>query len=72
MGRLHANSPREVISRLKSMIMMGGVQLPPKTIREMITGSIDVIIQASRQHDGSRKVTHITEVVGMDIAPRSF
>jgi pilus assembly protein CpaF len=69
MGRLHANSPREVISRLKSM---GGFQLPPKTIREMITGSIDVIIQASRQHDGSRKVTHITEVVGMDIAPRSF
>src|SRR5262245_6845182 len=66
MGTLHANSPREAISRLESMIMMGGFALPPKTIREMITGSIDVIIQASRLRDGSRKVTHITEVVGME------
>ena len=66
MGTLHANSPREAISRLESMIMMGGFQLPPKTIREMITGSIDVIIQASRLRDGSRKVTHITEVMGME------
>jgi pilus assembly protein CpaF len=48
------------------MIMMGGFQLPPKTIREMITGSIDVIIQAARLRDGSRKVTHVTEVVGME------
>ena len=48
------------------MIMMGGFQLPPKTIREMITGSIDVIIQATRLRDGSRKVTHVTEVVGME------
>jgi pilus assembly protein CpaF len=66
MGTLHANSPREVISRLESMIMMGGFQLPPKTIREMITGSIDIIIQASRLRDGARKVTHITEVMGME------
>jgi len=66
MGTLHANSPREAISRLESMIMMGGFSLPPKTIREMITGSIDIIIQASRLRDGSRKVTHITEVVGME------
>jgi len=66
MGTLHANSPREAISRLESMIMMGGYSLPPKTIREMITGSIDIIIQASRLRDGSRKITHITEVVGME------
>jgi len=66
MGTLHANSPREAISRLESMIMMGGFALPPKTIREMITGSIDVIIQASRLRDGSRKVTHVTEVIGME------
>ena len=66
MGTLHANSPREAISRLESMIMMGGFQLPPKTIREMITGSIDVIIQASRLRDGTRKITHVTEVVGME------
>ena len=66
MGTLHANSPREAISRLESMIMMGGFALPVKTIREMITGSIDIIIQASRLRDGSRKITHITEVVGME------
>ena len=66
MGTLHSNSPREAISRLESMIMMGGYPLPVRTIREMITGSIDVIIQASRLRDGSRKVTHITEVVGME------
>ncbi len=66
MGTLHSNSPREAISRLEAMIMMGGFALPTKTIREMITGSIDVIIQASRLRDGSRKVTHITEVIGME------
>ncbi|HMN38708.1 MAG TPA: ATPase, T2SS/T4P/T4SS family [Hyphomicrobium sp.] len=66
MGTLHANSPREAISRLESMIMMGGFALPVKTIREMITGSVDVIVQASRLRDGSRKVTHITEVLGME------
>ena len=66
MGTLHANSPREAISRLESMIMMGGYALPVKTIREMICGSIDVIVQASRLRDGSRKITHITEVLGME------
>ena len=66
MGTLHANSPREAISRLESMIMMGGFALPVKTIREQITGSIDVIVQASRLRDGSRKITHITEVLGME------
>ena len=66
MGTLHSNSPREAISRLESMIMMGGFSLPSKTIREMIVGSVDVIIQASRMRDGSRKITHITEVVGME------
>jgi pilus assembly protein CpaF len=66
MGTLHANSPREAISRLESMIMMGGFALPPKTIREMITGSIDVIVQAARLRDGSRKITHVTEVLGME------
>ena len=66
MGTLHANSPREAISRLESMIMMGGYALPVKTIREMICGSVDVIVQASRLRDGSRKITHITEVLGME------
>ncbi len=66
MGTLHANSPREAISRLESMITMGGFALPSKTIKEMICGSIDVIVQASRLRDGTRKITHVTEVVGME------
>jgi pilus assembly protein CpaF len=66
MGTLHSNSPREAISRMESMIMMGGFALPSKTIREMITGSVDVIVQAARLRDGSRRITHITEVLGME------
>lgn len=66
MGTLHANSPREGLSRLESMITMGGFSLPVRTIREMIVGSIDIIIQASRLRDGTRKITHITEVLGME------
>ena len=66
MGTLHANSPREAMSRLESMITMGGFQLPTKTIREMIVGSIDVIIQAERMRDGSRRITKVTEVVGTE------
>jgi len=66
MGTLHANSPREAISRVESMITMGGYGLPSKTIREMIVGSVDVIIQAARLRDGSRRITHITEVVGLE------
>src|SRR5271169_3944764 len=66
MGTLHANSPRESLSRLESMITMGGYSLPSRTIREMICGSIDVVIQAARLRDGSRRITHITEVMGME------
>jgi pilus assembly protein CpaF len=66
MGTLHANSPREAMSRLESMITMGGFQLPMKTIREMIVASIDVIIQAERMRDGSRRITKVTEVVGTE------
>jgi len=66
MGTLHANSPREALSRLESMITMGGFSLPSRTIREMICASVDVVIQAARLRDGSRKITHITEVMGME------
>ncbi|PTW62712.1 pilus assembly protein CpaF [Breoghania corrubedonensis] len=66
MGTLHANSPREALSRLESMITMGGYALPSRTIREMIVASVDVIVQAARLRDGSRRITHITEVVGME------
>ena len=66
MGTLHANSPREALSRLESMIAMGGFQLATKTVREMMVSSIDVIIQATRLRDGRRVITQITEVVGME------
>ena len=66
MGTLHANSPREALSRLESMITMGGFALPSRTIREMVVSSIDVIVQAARLRDGSRRITHVTEVVGME------
>ena len=66
MGTLHANSPREAMSRIESMITMGGFTLPAKTVREMIASSIDVIIQVARLRDGSRRITHVTEVVGTE------
>jgi pilus assembly protein CpaF len=66
MGTLHANSPREALSRIESMITMGGFALPSRTVKEMISDSIDLIIQAARLRDGSRRITHITEIVGME------
>ena len=66
MGTLHANSPREALSRMESMITMGGYSLPAKTIREMICTSVDIVVQAARLRDGSRRITHITEVLGME------
>lgn len=66
MGTLHSNSPRECLSRLESMIMMGGYNLPSTVIREMITSSVDIIIQAARMRDGSRKITQVTEVLGLE------
>ncbi len=66
MGTLHANSPREALSRVELMITMGGFSLPSRTIREMICGSVDVIVHGARLRDGSRRITHITEVMGME------
>ncbi|CAH1662074.1 MULTISPECIES: CpaF family protein [unclassified Chelatococcus] len=66
MGTLHANTPREGLSRLESMITMGGFSLPSRTIREMICASVDVVVQAQRLRDGSRRITQITEVLGME------
>jgi pilus assembly protein CpaF len=66
MGTLHANTPREGLSRLEAMITMGGYALPSRTIREMICAAVDVVVQAARLRDGSRRITHITEVMGME------
>jgi pilus assembly protein CpaF len=66
MGTVHANSPREALRRLETMITGAGYALPARNIREMIANSIDVIIHASRLRDGRRVITHITEVMGME------
>lgn len=63
---LHANAPRDALSRLETMCMMAGMDLPVKVIREQVASAIDVIVQQSRMKDGSRKVTAITEVAGME------
>ncbi|CAM3952070.1 CpaF family protein [Cohnella lubricantis] len=62
----HSNSPRDMISRLETMVLMAGIDLPVKAIREQIAGAVDVIIQQSRLKDGSRRITNITEVQGME------
>jgi pilus assembly protein CpaF len=66
MGTIHANNPREAVSRVENMIAMGGFNLPAKTVREQISSAVHVIVQAARLRDGSRKITHVTEVVGME------
>ncbi|HHY24527.1 MAG TPA: CpaF family protein, partial [Clostridiaceae bacterium] len=62
----HANSPRDMLSRLETMVLMSGMSLPVKAIRDQIASAIDLIIQQSRLMDGSRKITYITEVQGME------
>jgi len=62
----HSNSPRDMISRLETMVLMSGLDLPVKAIREQIAGAIDLIIQQTRLKDGSRKITNITEVQGLE------
>jgi pilus assembly protein CpaF len=66
MTTLHANTPRDAIARIETMITMAGFELPLKALRQQIASSVDLIIQASRLQGGIRKVTHITEVVGME------
>jgi len=66
MTTLHANSPRDAISRLETMIMMAGFELPVKAMRQQIASAVDLIVQVSRLQGGARKVTHITEIVGME------
>jgi Flp pilus assembly CpaF family ATPase len=65
MATVHSNNPRDAIARLETLVMMAGMDLPAKAIREQIGGAVNLIIQASRLSDGSRKVTYVTEVTGM-------
>jgi pilus assembly protein CpaF len=63
---IHANSPRETLSRLETLVLMAGMDLPLKAIRQQIASGISLVIQLSRLKDGSRKVTSITEIIGME------
>ncbi|WP_374764145.1 CpaF family protein [Yunchengibacter salinarum] len=66
MGTIHANSPREALTRLENMVNMAGLNLPARAIREQIASSLDVIVQVQRLRDGSRRALAVTEVVGME------
>jgi pilus assembly protein CpaF len=62
----HANTPRDMLSRLETMVLMGGVELPLRAIREQVASAVDLIVHQNRLKDGTRKITHITEVQGME------
>ena len=66
MTTLHANSPRDAVSRLENMVMMAGLNLPIDAIRRNISSAVNLLIQANRLHDGSRKITHISEIMGLE------
>jgi pilus assembly protein CpaF len=63
---LHANSPRDALSRLETMVLMAGMDLPVRAIREQVASAVDLIVQQTRLKDGSRRITAVTEVVGME------
>jgi pilus assembly protein CpaF len=63
---VHANSPRDSLARLETMVLMAGVDLPVRAIREQVAGAVDMVIQQARMKDGSRRVTAISEVIGME------
>jgi len=66
MTTLHANSPRDAVARLENMVMMAGLNLPLEAIRRNISSAVNLLVQANRLHDGSRKITHITEIMGLE------
>jgi pilus assembly protein CpaF len=67
LGTVHSNSPRDTISRLETMVLMGGTQLPSHAIREQIASALDLIVHQERLRDGSRRITHVTEVQRMEM-----
>ncbi|WP_126173717.1 CpaF family protein [Altericroceibacterium xinjiangense] len=66
LGTIHANNPREALTRLENMVSMSGINLPPRAMRAQIAGAVHMIVQVSRMRDGVRRITSITEVVGME------
>jgi pilus assembly protein CpaF len=67
MTTIHANSPRDALARLETLVLMAGVDLPVKAIRQQVASGINIICQLNRLRDGSRKVTAISEIVGMEM-----
>src|SRR4029079_6053674 len=63
---IHANSPRDALSRLETLVMTAGVELPHRAIREQIASAFDLLIHISRLGDGPRRITHVSEVLGME------
>jgi pilus assembly protein CpaF len=63
---VHSNSPRDAIARMETLVLMAGMELPLRAIREQISSAVHLIVQLSRLKDGTRRVTHITEVLGME------
>jgi pilus assembly protein CpaF len=63
---VHANSPRDSLARLETMVLMAGMDLPVRAIREQVASAVDLVIQLARLRDGSRRITHITEITGME------
>jgi pilus assembly protein CpaF len=66
MTTIHANSPRDALARLETLVLTAGVELPHRAIREQIASAFDVLIQIQRLVDGSRRITHVSEVLGME------
>jgi pilus assembly protein CpaF len=66
LGTIHANRPREALTRLENMVGMAGINLPSKAVRTQVAAALDMIIQVSRMRDGIRRITHVMEVVGME------
>jgi len=66
MATIHANTPRDALSRLESMVAMSNLNLPEKTVRQQIAGAIGIVVQISRMSDGSRKMMSVTEITGME------
>ena len=66
LSTIHANSPRDSISRLETMVLMAGVDIPVRAIREQIAAAIDLVVHQARMRDGTRRITQVTEVVGME------
>lgn len=66
LSTVHANSPRDAVARLETLVLMAGMDLPLRAIREQVSSAVDLIIQVTRLRDGSRRVTHVTEVQGME------